>query len=53
MVRIDSDRGAMLASGVFNESINQTWFIRVTIPEAALADQLEEDVFAMARSIAR
>ncbi|MFG0300469.1 MAG: hypothetical protein ACF8K1_12795 [Phycisphaerales bacterium JB047] len=52
-VRIDSDRGTMLAAGVFDESINQTWFVRATLSEASLADQLEEDVFAMARSIAR
>ncbi len=52
-VRIDSDRGTMLAAGVFDQSINQTWFVRATLPDAALADQLEDDVFGMARSIAR
>ncbi len=52
-IRIESDSGAMLASAVFDESINQTWFVRATLPSNELADQLEADVFAMARSIAR
>ena len=50
-VRIDSDRGVMLAAGVFDESANQTWFVRATISEESTADQIEEDIFAMARSI--
>lgn len=50
-VRIDSDRGVMLAAGVFDESVEQTWFVRATISEASTADQIEEDIFAMARSI--
>ncbi len=52
-IRIESDSGAMLASAVFDQSINQTWFVRATLPSSELADQLEADVFAMARSIAR
>lgn len=50
-VRIDSDRGTMLAAGVFDESVNQTWFVRATLSDATTADQLEADVFGMARSI--
>jgi len=52
-IRIESDSGAMLAAAVFDESINQTWFVRVTLPNSDLADQLETGVFGMARSIAR
>lgn len=52
-VRIDSDRGVMLAAGVFDESINQTWFVRATIIDVSSADQIEEDLFGMARSIMR
>jgi len=52
-IRIESDSGAMLASAVFDESINQTWFVRATLSTRELADQLESDVFAMARSIAQ
>jgi hypothetical protein len=50
-VRIDSDRGVMLAAGVFDESVEQMWFVRATISEASTADQIEEDIFAMAQSI--
>ena len=52
-IRIESDQGVMLAVGVFDESINQTWFVRATLPQAELADRLEDDLFAMARSIAQ
>lgn len=52
-IRIESDSGAMLAAAVFDESINQTWFVRATLPNSDLADQLETGVFGMARSIAR
>lgn len=52
-IRIESPQGAMLAAAVFDESINQTWFVRATLPDAATADQLEDAVFGMARSIAR
>ena len=50
-LRIESDRGAMLTAAVFDESTNQTWFVRTTLSNADLADQLESDVFDMARSI--
>lgn len=50
--RIESARGVMLAAGVYQEAIDQMWFIRSTVGEAAIADRLEANVFGMARSIA-
>jgi hypothetical protein len=52
-VRIDSPQGVMLAAGVFDNSIEQTWFVRATLTEAAKADAIETDFFAMAKSIMR
>jgi hypothetical protein len=49
-VRIESERGVMLAAGVFDSSIEQTWFVRATTSDASVADAIESDVFAMARS---
>ncbi len=51
--RIDSDRGVMIAVGVHDQSIDQTWFVRATIDNAQSADQVQEKLFAMARSITR
>ncbi|MFG0242376.1 MAG: hypothetical protein ACF8R9_06280 [Phycisphaerales bacterium JB054] len=50
--RIESAGGVMLAAGVYDEAIDQTWFLRATLADAASADRLESDLFAMARSIA-
>lgn len=50
--RISSDGGVMLVSGVYEEAIDQTWFVRATVADAEIADRLEADLFAMARSIA-
>jgi hypothetical protein len=51
-VRIESERGVMLAAGIFDSSIGQTWFVRATTDDPGVADAIEDDVFAMARSIA-
>jgi hypothetical protein len=51
-IRIESPRGIMLAAGVYEEAIDQMWFVRTTVPAAEVADRLEDDVFHMARSIA-
>lgn len=51
-VRIESERGVMLAVGVHEVSIDQTWFVRATVPDAEAADRLEAALFGMARSIA-
>lgn len=51
--RIESPAGVMLAAGVYDASIDQTWFVRATAPDAAAADRLQADLFGMARSIAR
>lgn len=50
--RIESSKGVMLAAGVYDAAIDQTWFVRATAPDAAAADRLQADLFAMARSIA-
>ncbi|MFG0307245.1 MAG: hypothetical protein ACF8Q5_13630 [Phycisphaerales bacterium JB040] len=50
--RIESERGVMLAAGVYEEAIDQTWFVRATAPDPEAADRLEAGVFGMARSIA-
>lgn len=50
--RIESPSGVMLAAGVYESAIDQTWFLRATLPDAETADRLEADLFAMARSIA-
>jgi len=50
--RIAGDGGVMLAAGVYQAAIDQTWFVRATVADAAAADRLEADVFALARSIA-
>lgn len=52
-LRIESAQGVMLAAAVYDGSIDQTWFVRATLPNTSIADQLEAGVFAMARSIAR
>ena len=51
-VRIESERGVMLAVGVHEASIDQTWFVRATVADAEAADRLEAALFGMARSIA-
>ncbi len=50
--RIESPQGVMLAAGVYEESTDQTWFVRATVPDAETADRLQTDLFRMARSIA-
>lgn len=51
-VRIESAGGVMLAAGVYDAAIDQTWFVRATVPDAAAADRMQAELFAMARSIA-
>lgn len=51
--RIDSDRGVMIAVGVHDQSIDQTWFVRATVDSAQAADDVQDKLFAMARSITR
>ena len=51
-VRIESERGVMLAAAVYEASIDQTWFVRATVANAEAADRLEAELFGMARSIA-
>lgn len=50
--RIESERGVMLASGVYQSDIDQTWFVRATLTDTDMADRVQPDVFGMARSIA-
>ncbi len=50
--RIESAAGVMLAAGVYDESIDQMWFVRTTVAEGDVADRIQADVFGMARSIA-
>ncbi|RMH24586.1 MAG: hypothetical protein D6692_12750 [Planctomycetota bacterium] len=50
--RIEAPSGVMLAAGVYDEAIGQMWFVRATVPDAAVADRLQADVFSIARSIA-
>ncbi|MEM1331429.1 MAG: hypothetical protein AAGG07_12810 [Planctomycetota bacterium] len=52
-VRIESDAGVMLASGVYDASINQMWFVRARLEDADAADRIAPALFQMARSIAR
>lgn len=50
--RIETPNGVMLAAGVYEEAGDQTWFVRATVTDAKVADRLQADLFAMARSIA-
>lgn len=50
--RIESPSGVMLAAGVYEDAIDQTWFVRATVSDPAGADRLQSHVFGMARSIA-
>jgi len=52
LARIESQAGVMLAAGVYEAAIDQTWFVRATVGDAAVADRIEPDLFGMARSIA-
>ncbi|MBU6414368.1 MAG: hypothetical protein KGS45_12960 [Planctomycetes bacterium] len=49
--RIESDKGVMLASAVFEQASDQTWFVRVTAKDAAEADEIQAAVFGMGRSV--
>lgn len=49
--RIESEQGVMIAVGIFQESINQTWFVRSTLPNPEIADQLQDQIIEFARSI--
>ena len=49
--RIDSNSGVMIAIAVFDQSTEQTWFVRATLPDSETADQLESEISAMARTI--
>lgn len=49
--RIESPAGVMLASAVYEQAIDQTWFVRATLAAPAAADRIQPDLFAMARSI--
>jgi hypothetical protein len=51
--RIESERGVMIAVGVHDQSIDQTWFVRATVDNPQAADEVQEQLFAMARSITR
>lgn len=50
--RIAGERGVMLAAAVYEQAIDHTWFVRATVADSVVADRLQSDVFAMARSIA-
>ncbi len=50
--RIESATGVMLASGVYEEAIDQTWFVRTTLSGPEVADRVGAEVFGVARSIA-
>lgn len=50
--RIESASGVMLASGVYQSDIDQTWFVRATLPDTDAADRVQHALFGMARSIA-
>lgn len=50
--RIESPAGVMLAAGVYEAAIDQTWFVRTTVPDAEIADRIEADLYAVAHSIA-
>lgn len=49
--RIESEQGVMIAVALFDESINQTWFVRATLATLELADELEEEIVEFALSI--
>lgn len=49
--RIESQQGVMIAVGIFQESINQTWFVRSTLPNPEIADLLQVQIIEFARSI--
>ncbi len=51
--RIESQQGVMIAVGIFQESINQTWFVRSTLPNPEIANQLQDQIIEFARSIAQ
>lgn len=51
-IRIEGTSGVMLAAGVYDEAIAQMWFVRATVPDGAVADRIEGELFSMARSIA-
>jgi hypothetical protein len=51
--RIDSEQGVMIAIGLYQESINQTWFVRSTLPSVEIADQHQEEIIGFARSFAQ
>lgn len=51
--RVESEQGVMIAVGLFQESINQTWFVRSTLPNPEIADQLQDQIIEFARSIAQ
>lgn len=49
--RIESSKGVMLATAVYEAANDQTWFVRVTAKDAAEADELQSAVFGMGRSV--
>lgn len=49
--RIEAPSGVMLAAGVYDESIDQMWFVRATVPNTDVADRIQPELFEMARSI--
>lgn len=50
--RIESPNGVMLAAGVYDTNADQSWFVRATVADTAVADRIQGDLFSMARSIA-
>lgn len=51
-LRLESERGVMLVVAMYEVSEDRTWFVRSTLPDAAAADRLQPDLFAMGASIA-
>lgn len=49
--RIESEKGVMLASAVFESASDQTWFVRATAKDGKRAEEIKSSVFGMARSI--
>lgn len=49
--RIESTKGVMLATGVYEAASDQTWFVRATAKDKAEADELQSAVFGMGRSV--
>ncbi|GAB5495634.1 MAG: hypothetical protein Phyf2KO_07140 [Phycisphaerales bacterium] len=49
--RIESASGVMLASGVYEQAQDRTWFVRATVATKDSADRIQSDLFRMARSI--